>query len=274
MESLGERRDRYGHLRLWGAVGWGIGGVTAGWIAERFGVRAAFGLYELFMLAALFASRWLSFEGAALKRVRLTDVGRLLADGRWHFFLTIVAVAGMGLGTIHSFLFLYMDDLGASRLLMGLGLLVATVGELAVYAAAPRLLGAGGVSLLFTLSLGSTALRLAAYAAIGNPLFVLPVQLLHGLSFSAMQAAGVSHAQALAPRGLETTAQALFTATFMGLGAALAALAGGAVYQAAGSDALYGSAALIVGLALFLAVLGGRRLRKGSGVDSDRADKA
>jgi MFS family permease len=261
MDSLGERRDQYGRLRLWGAVGWGIGGPVAGWVAGRFGVRAVFGLYEVAMLVCLVVSSRLSFGGSAVRRVRLAGVGRLLADRRWQLFLGIVLVAGAGLGAIHSFLFLYMDDLGATKFLMGVGLLVATLGELAVFAAAPRLLSFGGVRLLMTLSLAATTIRVAAYAVTRNPVLVLPVQLLHGPSFSAMQAAGVSHAQSLAPRGLEATAQALFSATFMGLGAAAAALGGGWVYQKAGSHTLYGWTAVLMASALVFVIIRGGRLK-------------
>jgi predicted MFS family arabinose efflux permease len=95
-----------------------------------------------------------------------------------------------------------------------------------------------------------------AYALISNPWLVLPMQLLHGFSFSALWVAGVAHADGTAPSGMSTTAQAIFSGVSMGLAAAVGAFIGGLLYERVGLAAMFGwgAADLLLALAL-LAIL-------------------
>jgi predicted MFS family arabinose efflux permease len=128
--------------------------------------------------------------------------------------------------------------------------------ELFIFATSDRLLDRWGVRGLIGLALAGLLLRLVAYALISNPWLVLPVQLLHGFSFSALWVAGVAHADRTAPSGMSTTAQAIFSGVSMGLAAAVGAFLGGLLYERLGLAALFGwgAAGLLVTLT-FLAAL-------------------
>jgi PPP family 3-phenylpropionic acid transporter len=165
----------------------------------------------------------------------------------------------MGLATVHNFLFLYLSDLGAGPMLMGLSLSVATLSELAVFVLGERLLGRLGPRGLLLLGTAATLLRLAAYSAIRAPGLVLLVQLLHGLSFSATWVAAVSFAHRMAPPGLGATAQALVGGVTFGVSAAAGSSLGGLLYQAGGPHAMYRWAALALLAALALYVPLSRR---------------
>ncbi|MEZ4659403.1 MAG: MFS transporter [Caldilineaceae bacterium] len=82
---------------------------------------------------------------------------------------------------------------------------------------------------LLVLAFGGRIVRLFAYAVISQPVLVLPVQLLHGLTFSAMWVAGVAYADRIAPPGLGATAQGQFA----GVSEAGLSSATGAAYLAA-----------------------------------------
>ena len=50
----------------------------------------------------------------------------------------------------------------------------------------------------------------AGLGYVGNPWAVLPIELLHGVTFGCAWAAGTLYCSRIAPRGLEATTQALF----------------------------------------------------------------
>jgi predicted MFS family arabinose efflux permease len=75
---------------------------------------------------------------------------------------------------------------------------------------------------------------------------ILPVQLLHGLTFSLTWAAGVSYARQIAPAGMSATAQGLFSGTFFGLGGSVGALMGGILYQTVGSALMFRYVAMVI----------------------------
>ncbi|HXF64854.1 MAG TPA: major facilitator superfamily domain-containing protein 6 [Caldilineaceae bacterium] len=258
MALLGARSAEYGKQRLWGAVGWGLAGAGAGVLVERLGASMSFYAYASWMALGLLVALRLPISRAPIgQSVRLALRG-LAANSQLLVFLATVLVAGMAMSTVHSFLFLYLLDLGASEALMGLSLTVATVSELPVFFFSDRLLRWMGARGLLLLSLAANVARLGAYALMPAAWLVLPINLLHGLTFSAMWVAGVSYANQIAPVGMGATVQGLFSGMVMGLGAAAGALLGGALYDSVGPARMYGVAALCVGLGILFFWRAGR----------------
>lgn len=239
LELLGDRSERYGRIRLWGAVGWGAAGPLAGRLVDWGGLDYSFYLFALIQLGGLLITFGLPIAKGSLGVNFWSGLRGLATNRRWLLFLAVMFVGGMGSATVHNFLFLYLEDLNASRWTMGLSLSAATVSEVAVFFFAEKLLARWGTVRVLAFSLAALALRLLAYSFIDSPGWVLAVQLSHGLTFSAMWVAGVAHAKKLAPPGLGATAQGLLTGVYFGVGAAAGAAAGGFLYQSVGPFVMY-----------------------------------
>jgi PPP family 3-phenylpropionic acid transporter len=260
MRMLGDRADRYGRQRLWGAVGWGITGALAGVLVEHHGLAMSFGGYAVMMALALFAAARLEFGGVSVRQPLWAGLWIIARNGPLVVFLLTVLAAGMGSSLVHGYLFLYLKDLGAPATLMGLTLTVATLSELPIFFYSSWLLRRLGARGMLLMSLAVLALRLAAFSYVPAAWMIVPLQLLHGLTFSAMWVAGVSYANNLAPPGLGATAQGLFSGMSMGLGAAAGALLGGLLYDSMGGALMYRTGALWIALGfLFFVVAGAPR---------------
>lgn len=255
LELLGDRSERYGRIRLWGAVGWGIAGPVVGRLVDWGGLGYSFYIFALLYLGGFFVTFGLPIAQSSLGGNFWTGLQTLATNRRWPIFLAVMFVGGMGSATVHNFLFLYMADLNASGWTMGLSLSVATVSEIGVFFFAERLLARWGTVRVLAVALAILALRLLAYSVIHSAGWVLVVQLTHGLTFSAMWVAGVAHAKRLAPPGLGATAQGLLTGVYFGLGGAAGAAAGGHLYQTVGPFAMYRWAAVWVAVGLGILVL-------------------
>ncbi|MFC1975830.1 MFS transporter [Chloroflexota bacterium] len=254
LECLGKRKNQYGKLRLWGAVGWGVAAPVIGWLVEQFGLGWSFYGYILFMFIGLFVSFRLpithtSIGGAFWRGFRL-----LMGNRQWLFFLTVMFIAGLGSALVHNYLFLYMNHLGASETLMGLALTTATLSELVIFSLSDRLLDRWGTRKLLVISFLAMIARLLVYSFIQIPWLVLPAQLLHGFSFSARWVAGVAYANKIAPAGMGATAQGLFTGVSMGLATAVGAFTGGVLYESVGPFMMYRWAG--IGILVMLSLLG------------------
>jgi PPP family 3-phenylpropionic acid transporter len=256
MDLLADHKDQYGKLRLWGAIGWGVSAPVVGWLIERSDLSWAFYGYIVLMSAGLLVAWNLTVSQAGIGSKFWGGLRSLLSNPGWSLFLFTVFVFGIGSSVIQNFLFLYMNDLEASKTLMGLSLMFATLSELPVLYFSDRLLSRFGATGMVILSMSFLVLRLLAYSFIRNPLMVLPIQLLHGPTYSAMWVSGVSYAAKNAPHGMGTTAQGLFSGVLLGLSAAVGAFIGGFLFENIGPVAMFRVTGFLVlmGIALFLLV--------------------
>ncbi len=65
MAWLGARRNLYGRIRLWGAIGWGVSAPLIGWFIEGSGVQWAFYGYMVLMSVGLFVALALPMQSSS-----------------------------------------------------------------------------------------------------------------------------------------------------------------------------------------------------------------
>lgn len=251
LEILGAERDQYGKQRLWGAIGWGALAPLAGLVVDRGGVRWAFYGSAVLFLGLLIISQRTPIRGVKLRVSFFRGLSKLMSSWQVILFFTVMLVGGMGLAMIHHYLFLYLDRLGASPIIMGTALTIATLSELLVMYYSDRLLKLWKSRGLIIFALVMMAIRLVGYAITNNPGIALSLQLLHGPTFAAIWMAGVAYVAEIAPPGLGNTAQGMFTGVVMGLGSALGALTGGILYQSIGFSKMF----LFAGVSVLFACL-------------------
>lgn len=243
MAWLGARRNHYGRIRLWGAIGWGVSAPLIGWLIEGRGVQWAFYGYMILMSVGFLVAFALPMHSASAAQPFWAGLNDLIRNNQWLLFLSVVFVSGMCMGMLSNFLFVHMEELGVSKTMMGLSLTFATISELPILYYSDRLLDRWGARGLILVSLAAYVVRALAYTQVTAPWMFLLVQLLHGLTFSGMWVAGVAYADNMAPAGLGATAQALFSTVFLGLGGIAGALAAGMLYDEFGTVAIFRFAA-------------------------------
>lgn len=239
LNILGEQRANYGRVRLWGAVGWGLAALFLGPVLERAGLSWSFYGFFIFMALTFFVAARLPMIITGVRQTYSAGLGILLRQGRFLLLLFVALIFGINLGVLLSYLFLYIDELGGSRTIMALSLTITTISEIPIWFLSAWMLRRWGVTKMIVISLGATAIRMFSLAALREPWLLLPISLLHGPMYAIMWAAGVAEADDAAPDGLGATAQSLFSAASLGLGAALGGFLGGPAYEALGFPTLF-----------------------------------
>jgi PPP family 3-phenylpropionic acid transporter len=241
--QLGGRKEHYGRIRLWGAIGWGVAAPVVGWLIESDGMAWSFWSYSAMMALGLLIALKVPVTGRTSAVFR-DGVRKFLRDPRWAVFLIVAFSGGMTLSIIHNFLFIYLHGLGAGGFLLGLTLTAATLSELPVLYFSDRLLHRWDAQRLMGAAMLFFAIRVLAYSFIGVPWLALPIQLLHGLTFSLMWVSGVSYANEISPAGLGATAQGLFSGVILGIGSAAGAFLGGLMFDQIGLVSMFRITAL------------------------------
>ena len=224
----------YGRYRVWGAYGWGIAAALTGWLLQRTGLNWIFTIYLVLLLVLLVTAFRVPIQQTGIQSDFWSGLRQMLTNRRWLLFLTVALIEGMSLSIFLNYLFLHLEGMGASRIVMGLSLTIATISEIPIFLYSRRLLSRGAPFLL-ALSLVFMVIRAFAYAGMTAAWQVLLISLLHGPTFSAMWSAGVAYADETAVSGLSATAQGVFSGTVLGLGTALGAVVGGFVYESSGA---------------------------------------
>ncbi len=253
LDLLGERRALYGRQRVWGAIGWGVSGAAAGALVDRFGLGISFYSFLFIFAIALYISTRLEISGGTIGQPFWQGIKTMASNRPLLVFLISVLTASLGSGLVQNYIFLYLSDLGASKTLMGVSQTVSTLSEMPVFFFSAVLLRRFGARGLLLFSLTAYVIRLFAYTLLPPVWLVLPINLLHGATFSALWVAGVSYANEVAPKGMGATTQGLFTGMTMGLGAAGGALLGGTMYDTLGPVVMFRTAGtcVLVGLIFF-----------------------
>eukprot|EP00043_Microstomoeca_roanoka_P028546 m.18431 g.18431 ORF g.18431 m.18431 type:complete len:470 (-) comp8486_c1_seq2:127-1536(-) len=173
-------------------------------------------------------------------------------------FFWMVLAMGICKGVIDGFLFLYLQELGAPATLMGMTLLVTTVAEVPFFFFSGELIERYGAIYTVLLALCAYAARLLYYSQLVHPWLVLPIELLHGLTFGLSWAAVASYSFKISPKGYEATTQGITSALFWGLGFGLGACGGGFLNQSYGYIFLFfvtcafGATACIISMIWYL----------------------
>jgi PPP family 3-phenylpropionic acid transporter len=186
----------------------------------------------------------------------LKNVRRLFANPTWIGFLLAVLLVAFCGTFVQNFLSLYLDDLGASEGLYGLGVSLGGLSELPIFffsALLMQRLSPGG---LLKIAMLAWALRALLISVMPTPEAITLTQVLHGASFSALWAAAVVYAARLTPPGLGTTAQSVMGMAHFSIAGALGGWFGANLYDLVGPQNLFRVGALLAlaGFGLFMLV--------------------
>ena len=229
--ALGDQKENYGRVRVWGSYGWALLAFASGWILDLAGMPWLFTISLIVFGGMVFTAGLMKIRPVPLSRSFFNGFTELMRNSAWVWFLVVALAGGMCLTLFMNFLFLYLDQMGADGSIMGYSLTVATLSEIPIVLVANRFLKRWNPQLLIASALAASVIRAFAYVAMTEPWQAIPINLLHGISFGILWLAGVQYADDIAPEGLGATAQGMFSGVVMGLGSALGALLGGVLYD-------------------------------------------
>lgn len=211
----------YGTLRIAGAAGWAFTSMINGQLIDTWNTTVIFAVSAISMLLTFAFAFTLSGEKAKTTIVadqQFKNARVVIADRTLLFLLFCVFLVSMGGSTIWYFYSSYMKENGASASLVGYGLSLQGICELPFFYFSARIIGKIGIRLTLVLTVISLALRLFLYSITRNPYLALPIELLHGVSWSLFWVACVEYVDKLVDERWRATGQSLLYASYFGVG--------------------------------------------------------
>jgi PPP family 3-phenylpropionic acid transporter len=231
ISMLADQRDSYGAVRLWGAVGFGASAWTVGQVTARWGMGVIFYIFSAFMLLTALVALRLPMPRLETSVNYLASMKRLVSNRRWLGFLGAVSLVALGYSMYDNFYALYVKSMGGSEALIGALFLVSTASELPIFFFATWLIRKLTLRGVIAISFVVFMVRAIGYSLIVAPDQALWIQLMHGMTFSALWTAAVIYVSKVAPEGLGASAQAIFGLAFFGVTRIFGALLGSQLYD-------------------------------------------
>ncbi|XP_030372524.1 major facilitator superfamily domain-containing protein 6 isoform X2 [Scaptodrosophila lebanonensis] len=264
---LGDRHHLYGKQRLCGSLGWGLFAVLAGVLVDKMSggqvtkdYTVVFWITLIVLGFDMLASTKLKHTQTHLSNNIVKDVGQMFLSVRCVvFFLWCVAI-GLCTALIWNFLFIYLEELdklyeGCENSVKTLEGLVMGIqcfgGELPFFFLSGWILKRIGHVKAMSLVLLGFGVRLLLYSMLQNPWYILPIELLNGITFGLFYATMASYASIVAPPGTEATMQSLVGAIFEGVGVSMGSLIAGLLFEAFSARVTFE----IFGVAAFIAFI-------------------
>jgi PPP family 3-phenylpropionic acid transporter len=265
VHMLGKQQDRYGRIRLWGTIGWGLGAPFFGIVLDQVGLMWMFWIYAGMMLIDFFLVQELEFPETHENGSYTQGLKRLLGDPAWFLFLATVFFSAVGMSAHNGFLSLLLNGMGEQHSVLGwivpvstaVGVMLAasTVFELPVMLfSAPILRRFGNRSMLY-FALAVIGTRNLIYAFVTDDTQILFVQIVHGLTFALVWLAGVNYAAIHAPKGLNATAQGLFSTVLLSVGFAVGNLICGTLIDQLGVQGMFAAMSMLVFASLLIILI-------------------
>lgn len=176
---------------------------------------------------------------------------RLLLSRGFLCFMLCAFLGRLSMMSYYGFFTLYLKEAHGFEQ-VGYIWLLGPLSEMPVMFYSRRIMDRIGVKNLFVLGLLGCALRLYGFSLASAVWMIIPLQLLHSLTFGAYHTASVTYVSRVVPPGLQSTAQSIFAAVTVGTGGILGGALGGVVARHLGFTALYGIFGTIAAVSLIL----------------------
>lgn len=245
------QKTTWGKIRVFGAYGWGVGAPFASLLIDQFGWAVLAIPYTLGTLCIAFAM----ISGKTLEEkqteMKYREVWRFLFEHpRLLVFLGCVCFMGAGYVLISTFLFLFLKELGAPDILLGISITTTVIVEIPLFQFSKQLHARFTDRQIFSAAAIGWVVRVVGYSLLPDPWLVLFLEPLHGFTFGCMWLSGVHMLGSQFPKELATSSFGFLHAAAFGVGPIVGNIVGGYLYDTLGARWMFRVTAAVMAMML------------------------
>ena len=258
LNHLGDKRERYSQIRVWGSIGFTLTVVALGYIFDFISV-SWLPVIMLLLMIMIWLNACLVPAGDTSTVLESTEhsnggmfLSTLCRPAVIAFFAATFLVQ-LSHGPYYTFFSVMLEDQGFNRSEIGYMWSLGVVAEVVAFIFMHRMIGRFGVRGVMLFSLLMAVVRWAVIALYPtNIVLLLMSQLLHAFTFGALHSTGVALVHNFFDANTQGRGQALFSSVGFGLGGTLGAVLSGMFWQSHGSMVSFLMASIICAVALIL----------------------
>lgn len=229
----------YGSLRTFGALGYAVMSLAAGYLMTEFGSRSLGYTFAGLGVVSLIITFLMPDAPVSGKPVTMKSLKNFLSNKETLLFLILVFISSVPARMNDTFLGLYIKDLGGKPDLLGLAWFLAAGSEILVFSLSFWWLRKNKELAIISFAGAFYFLRFFISAWIQDPNWLAYIQLLQLLTFPVFYTAAIQYLYSIVPVEWRATGQTVLALLFFGVSGILSSFAGGALYQAFGGRTMY-----------------------------------
>lgn len=243
-DSLAQRRAdelnlSFGSIRTWGSIGFASTSLFIGILLNQIGIQYVYWPYLLLGITALFVIPKLRDASVDRTPVKLGDIKRILTNKPLMMFLLLILFLTISHRTNDSYLGIYIMELGGSESMVGIAWFIGVVMEAIIFATASKWFKKYH-TIIFIIFAGLIyCVRWVLYAFTNDPIFIVILQFMHGITYGIFYVAAFEYITRLIPKFLQSTGHLLFYAIFFGVSGIIGSLTGGFIIEQFNGTILY-----------------------------------
>ncbi|MGM8364038.1 MFS transporter [Virgibacillus sp. W0181] len=256
-DSLAQRRAdelqiSFGTIRTWGSIGFAFSSLIVGGLLSFTHISYIGWVYAIFGTGILLIVFRLTDVKTESDPIQFKDVGQLIKNKPFILFLLFMMLITISHRANDSFIGLYITQLGGAEGLVGIAWFVGLVSEATVFATAGYWFRKYHAFVFIIIAGVLYTIRWFLYAAIDVPIYIIGMQLLHGLTFGVFYLAAFDYITRVTPNLLQSTGHLVFYSVFFGISGIVGSLTGGALIDSFGGQTLY----MVMGLFALVGTIG------------------
>lgn len=204
---------QYGKVRLMGSLGWALTALIMGYVINLVGDNSVFYVYSLAMLVGAGLVYTIKFEGHQSRgKIRVADMVNLVKDYRIILFVISVIFVNISMASNSNYLPILIENTGGDITKVGYVFFLSAISELPTFFIGSKLLKRYGEINLYIAGILIFAIRFFLNSMCSSYVWVLVVQVSHGISFGLYFLAAVQYLNKNTPPAMKTSAMTLLAA--------------------------------------------------------------
>ncbi|WP_319240539.1 MFS transporter [uncultured Propionivibrio sp.] len=247
---------RYSRIRIWGSIGFIVVVLIVGGLLDRFGLRLLLWVDVMLLVGIVLSTLVVPEARHVPECAEQPPIGQILAQPRVRGLLVACFAMTAAHGAFNIFYSIFLTEHGHSKSVTGALWTLGVLAEIVVFYYMTTLLPRFGLRRLLLASFAAAVVRFAAIGIGGDSLAVLiPMQLMHGLTFGAFHAAAIAAINRWFAGSTRARGQALYSSVSFGAGGLVGGLASGWAWDALGGAAAFVLSSLYALIGLVIVAL-------------------
>lgn len=250
--SIRKSGKSYASFRVWGSLGFAFSSFVFGFVLHAVGVQHTIlftiGTISLSLAIALFLK---DRAGSGTRSIKLSGFFRIIKQPNLLMFLALIFTMSFAHRTNDGFLALTMRQMGATDTMVGWAWTASSLSEIPMFFWLSRNGHRFKELPLLMIASFFYAIRFFLVSIVTDPLWIIPLQLMHSVTFGIFLVTALRYIQQLIPDEFRATGQAIYNIVWSCLAGLASGIVGGWVLDVWGSPVMYRIAACSGLLACF-----------------------